>query len=734
MESVNTRLYITKNEKNWQNKVSHDYENICTCNYSKVKNGYILPVKTLPVAANLATSGIYSGGVQSEEGEFVAGHRRAFNDNFSLSCSSTYMLDSKQHNDAIFIDETIIYGGMLIDIFGHILTEAFSRLWYVLEHEDKKNRVAFCNRNGGDVPNYFYDFMELLGIDRERILIINEIVRFNTIIVPDQACINYIGFNSKICNVYEKMMKTSIKKLSKSDITQNSQRKIYLSRTQFIKDGYNDCINESYFEKFFERRGYEVISPESLSICEQVAIISSASEVICTGGTLSHLLLFAKENTKLLILLRCNEAEALVPQFVINQMKKLDTCIVDCSYNYLPTTHAGGVFLMGPTKDFINYLQKEGISYLPEEVNMDYEQTAWPYISSWAYNYSRNWYPYKRINKQDIFDVVNRMSEVILNKTLTRKQMATPIKSNISQKEFKELQDSYNMIKPLAGKYCIYEHGYQVLKEAVIELESKCLASEVASLELQEIEERPFVIFDVHFSKTGWINGNGEFKTVGVMESNRGIEAVRIELYPQNLGVVEYGVYIDKVGWKNGRNGQMAGSVGQSKTIIGLFVKLDEEIAEKYNILYRAGNGNCKTRWYRNGEITETFSWNKIETLEIYLECKEHKLNNNINSMLQKVDEYRNQLIDTKKCTKKLQLINEEQKSDIKELKEKLENGDEKISELERHIEILKNNESQYLQEIEELKSWNYQLEQSVCWKITKTLRRIQALWHTRRN
>lgn len=537
-----TSLYISRDVQRWKEKVTFDYKNIAICNSFTVKNAYLLPLKELPASPEAAVNGIYAGGVQAEDGSFVAGHRRYEKENQNLCCDKTYELNEEQKRKAVLIEKNIVYCGMLVNSFGHIITEAFSRLWYILEHGEEEYLLAFVISNG--VPQYFWDFMELLGIDRKRILIVNEVMKCRTIIVPEQAYIMFTGYNPKICGVYKRIITVAEKLQNIVADSQKDSLKIYLSRMQFNK---HDCINEEYFTQFYERRGFKVVSPETLSVSEQVLLIAAATEIVCTAGTLSHLSLFAQEGTKLTILLRCNEVGAIVPQFVINQMKRLEVTIMDCSYNYLPTTHADGIFLMGPTKDFVNYLDREKIDYKINEVQMDFEKTAWNYILAWINKYGRNGYPYKRINGQDVFDVVNRMSDVILEKSLTREQMVTPKKSRISETEVKEIKTSLEQLIPVAGKYSILNHSYDCLRNTISVLYDICSINN--SEELKESMDRICLTYDVHISKIGWKNYNGEYETVGKIHSENKIEAVRARFTEQDAKI-SYGVYVEKEGWK----------------------------------------------------------------------------------------------------------------------------------------------------------------------------------------
>lgn len=199
--------------------------------------------------------------------------------------------------------------------------------------------------------------------------------------------------------------------------------KIYLTRSHLKK---SDGINEEYFEKFFRKRGYVVIAPEEYSLEEQVGMLNSAKDVICTMGTLSHLCLFCKEGTNLTILRRYDNS-MLLPQTLINQLKNLNVYYVDATYNFLPTQHSGGVFLYGPTKYFRNYLDKRNFEYDEEELFFDLKEYAYEYIVKWRTNYL-NVKNFNEIADRDMVDVINSISRALGEPEISRKKYISKLK------------------------------------------------------------------------------------------------------------------------------------------------------------------------------------------------------------------------------------------------------------------------------------------------------------------
>lgn len=382
------------------------YIDLCSQNYmlkgdplvSKVKNGIILPLKKI---SDDTANGMYAGGVCDEEFNFIAGLIRNCDREINLSCLRSYKVED---SNIIRSNETVIFGGVLIDFFGHFILECISRLWFVIEN-NSNYKIAFVIL--GENKVFFDDLFELLKI-KDRVLFIDTPTQFNNVIVPEETLHAYTGFKAKYGDIYLKIM---------SNVKAKKYKKIYLTRSKF---GKQDCVNELYFENFYKKRGYKVIAPEQYSIVDQIAFIKGAEEVVCTLGTLSHLLLFAKPKTKLVMLIRA-VINPLIPQLIIDQVKNLNYYIIDVSFNFLPVTHSQGCFLLGPTKYWRAYLDSVGEEYSEDEMVMDMNKFAYDYLLRWCKVFSspKKWR--LGLTKYDNFDILNALSKALYDKPLSRK-------------------------------------------------------------------------------------------------------------------------------------------------------------------------------------------------------------------------------------------------------------------------------------------------------------------------
>jgi len=268
--------------------------------------------------------------------------------------------------------------------------------------------------------------MSYLGINKEYILIINEITHIENIYIPDQSLVLFGGYADKNKNIYYHM-KLNIG----CNMNLDQSAKIYLTRTNLSK---KDCFNEEYFETFYKNRGYKIISPEKLSVTDQIKIISSASKIVCTAGTLSHLaVLFGHPDMELTMLLRENSTSSLLPQIILNQSMGIKYNVVDVSCSILPGSHINTLFLLGPSFQWKKYLHENNIAFLKSEIEMEWKY-AIEYLHQCAKIYTSNSNFYKINENFDFFDVLQRLSLVFLDKEISRADFNTPSKKDLLNK------------------------------------------------------------------------------------------------------------------------------------------------------------------------------------------------------------------------------------------------------------------------------------------------------------
>jgi len=188
-----------------------------------------------------------------------------------------------------------VYCGHLHLHFGHFLMETLSSLWISEWVSNDVNFIfhPFYEGQGGlESKQYIVDSLELLGIDSQRIFIIKENVAFENIIVPERLVAINEAFNTSARFVYEKMV-------DRNDVISADGKKIFLSRSK-LSHGRRSYGHESKIDSLFEGLGFSVVSPELISLKEQIALVNNADFVCGFEGSALHLSLFMKRTSKLI--------------------------------------------------------------------------------------------------------------------------------------------------------------------------------------------------------------------------------------------------------------------------------------------------------------------------------------------------------------------------------------------------------------------------------------------------
>lgn len=556
----NYRLYVP-NENQWDKACGTDYYNPRKPGYRIIKNAIIEPPKH---DVGLGVANLYRGGICDEKGHFITGFKR-----YTKVDKANYCIyDSYEPVGEIeYLSGNYIFGGVLIDVFGHTISDSLANLWWTVKNKDNQDKIIFLNLCKNVQP-IFWKIAEILEI-KERIIVVEKLCQVDQIIVPDDSFKAFAEYTDEMTTVYNAVASVILEKSSEDKLC----KKIYLTKSQFSS---HDSFGAKFFDDFYRKRGFEIIAPETLPFEEQIRILNYAEEIVCSIGSMSHMLLFANNNKKkVTFLLRANEIVGCSSQLMMNQATGINYNIVDTSINFLPTVHAGGVFLVGPTQHFINYLNDNEFSYETDEVQMDWS-CLHEYLVAYTNNYNRDYAPYRRIKDLDMFDVINQMNFIFNGTHLDRNKMHTKSKLQL-QKEL----------------------GHAVIK------------------------------FGYHFSKIGWLN---EIENLQPVVKPYQMEAIQINNpYPDCK--IECQVKQQQIGWQSSenKNGNMVcGQTGKSLAITAVCLKIGKD-CNNYEILYRAYMKT--TGWTKicsDGEICGSIS---EESEDIIMGMQIILINNSMNNI-----------------------------------------------------------------------------------------------------
>lgn len=263
--------------------------------FSVIENGMILPYKKI-VDGKLSKDGWGFGGIVDSEGEFVRGSH------VHSSIGESYIppLQDIKHSS-----ETVIYLGMFYSTWGHVITDNIRRLWF-LRSEDFKNQFnnlpmayTLCTKRiSFTLENYknFRRLLEILEVDIGRLQLIEQPTRFEKIILPDESFFDDTDNIRKFTNEYRETI-DRVRDFALKNRTPTSTEKIYYfhGRSQ---------IGEERLAEYFKSKGYEIISPEKLTLDEQLNLLINCESFASTIGSSSHNSLFLRDGTQCIFIPR----------------------------------------------------------------------------------------------------------------------------------------------------------------------------------------------------------------------------------------------------------------------------------------------------------------------------------------------------------------------------------------------------------------------------------------------
>lgn len=252
-------------------------------------------------------------------------------------------------------DEKVIYLNYFIKQWGHFLLDVVGRLWYPLHH-DKNTKIVYTSYTGTDVEinDNYLEFFSLLGIDKSRLVMINEPTQFDEVIIPESSILPG--------EYYTKEYKDLFNAVVSNVLIDNEQydRRIYCSRAK-LDLARSKEFGEGGIEKIFLKNGFEPIYMETLSLTDQIKALNSARSVVLTSGSLAHNLLFINKKIDVYILNKTYRVN--LHQFLINDISGANIRFVDIYRAPVPILYGFGPFLMDLTLPLITFLDKNNFTY-----------------------------------------------------------------------------------------------------------------------------------------------------------------------------------------------------------------------------------------------------------------------------------------------------------------------------------------------------------------------------------
>lgn len=135
------------------------------------------------------------------------------------------------------------------------------------------------------------------------------------------------------------------------------------------------------------------------------------------------------------------------------------------------------------------------------------------------------------------------------------------------------------------------------------------------------VTSSPSISYQTHVQDYGWQSWKSNGEVSGTVGQSKRLEGINIKLSNIN-GSIEYKTHVQDIGWQDWKsNGQMSGTSGQSKRLEAIKVKLTGEAANQYDVYYRVHAQDYGwLDWAKNGESAGTEGYSKrLEGIQIVL-------------------------------------------------------------------------------------------------------------------
>lgn len=216
-----------------------------------------------------------------------------------------------------------LYLGHYMSHYGHFLLETLSTFWNY-ENMDAYDQFLFHPFVfGSSLVPFAQACFDAFCIPVDRIMMVEEAMRLDHVTIPERLVKPNKSVNLALRRVY--------RHLSDTYSQGGSGRKYYVSRVRnSMTRGIRIILNEVSIEDYFEKHGFEVVYPETLTLPQQVALFQSADVVAGLSGSGLHNCLFMRPGTSVLEI-----GDSRTPRET-HPMQKACYAIADVAHHLLP--------------------------------------------------------------------------------------------------------------------------------------------------------------------------------------------------------------------------------------------------------------------------------------------------------------------------------------------------------------------------------------------------------------
>ncbi|GLS86075.1 hypothetical protein GCM10010873_10490 [Cypionkella aquatica] len=185
-----------------------------------------------------------------------------------------------------------LWGGKLLNHFGHFLIESTGRLWALDHVQGQLDGIVFIPEGpmtgadqAAELKGFQRLFFDLLGITLP-IKVLTKPTRFEHLEVPGQGFgIGPLGGGTDPFRAY-------IQKNFAIQVQPEGGERLYISRSE-LDVSLGGILGEMRLERYLAENGYEVFHPQNHSLTDQIARYKAAKQVVGLDGSALHLFAMA---------------------------------------------------------------------------------------------------------------------------------------------------------------------------------------------------------------------------------------------------------------------------------------------------------------------------------------------------------------------------------------------------------------------------------------------------------
>jgi len=247
---------------------------------------------------------------------------------------------AKEYDGACdYVDEDVLYLGMMFGVWGHCLTDFMSHAWPLLGRRYSKIVYTLVMPTS-KIPDNYFGLLAPFGVERESVCCITRPTRFRSVSFGDPSVMSPAAAagGGELNRYYTKEYDETIERIcSYYNAQGDSADRVNLGRVYLSRSGWKKgCVDfgEELVEEAFERYyGCKVIRPEKLSLGELVRTMSNCETLVSTEGSVAHNSLFLKKGSNLISLRKGDYPNGY--QTMINQVRDLNVTYIDSNYTYI---------------------------------------------------------------------------------------------------------------------------------------------------------------------------------------------------------------------------------------------------------------------------------------------------------------------------------------------------------------------------------------------------------------